>query len=117
MSKSSSDWRKRARREGSSHMTRSPSALEDVEINKEQAEDFYTYLIDHGVDLTPGESYKHLPYEQPLVSEEESKAPKLDLSVEPRSTRYVFSCARSGASRFSAPIRRSRWPSGSSAVT
>ncbi len=58
-------------------------ALEDVEINKEQAEDFYTYLIDHGVDLTPGESYKHLPYEQPLVSEEETRAPKLDLSVEP----------------------------------
>ena len=58
-------------------------ALEDVEINKEQAEDFYTYLIDHGVDLTPGESCKHLPYEQPLVSDEETKAPKLDLSIEP----------------------------------
>jgi RNA polymerase primary sigma factor len=59
------------------------AGLEDIEVTKEQVEDFYTYLIDHGVELTPGETCKHLPFEQPLVSEEETKMPRLDLSVEP----------------------------------
>ncbi|MGH2935312.1 MAG: RNA polymerase sigma factor region1.1 domain-containing protein, partial [Gaiellaceae bacterium] len=27
------------------------NGLEDVELTKEQVEDFYTYLIDHGVEL------------------------------------------------------------------
>src|SRR6266511_4487507 len=30
------------------------SGLEDVELSKEQVEDFYTYLIDHGVELLEG---------------------------------------------------------------
>jgi RNA polymerase primary sigma factor len=59
------------------------AALEDVELTKEQAEDFYTCLIDHGIELVEGETHKHLPHEQPLVPEEEAKTPKLDLSVEP----------------------------------
>jgi RNA polymerase primary sigma factor len=58
------------------------SGLEDVELTKEQVEDFYTYLIDHGVELLEGEQHKHPPHEQPEVVEEE-KAPKLDLTVEP----------------------------------
>ncbi len=57
------------------------AGLEDVELNKEQVEDFYTYLIDHGVELMEGETHKHPPHEQPQPEEE--KAPKLDLSVEP----------------------------------
>src|SRR5438094_537531 len=57
------------------------SGLEDVELSKEQVEDFYTYLIDHGVELVEGETHKHPPHEQPQPEEE--KAPKLDLSVEP----------------------------------
>jgi len=73
-------------------------ALEDVEISKDQAEDFYTYLIDHGVDLTPGESYKHLPYEQPLVSEEETRRPSSISRLSPRSTRCASTCVRSGVS-------------------
>jgi RNA polymerase primary sigma factor len=57
------------------------SGLEDVELTKDQIEDFYTYLIDHGVDLLPGEQHKHPPHEQPVAEEE--KGPKLDLTVEP----------------------------------
>ena len=57
------------------------AGLEDVELSKEQIDDFYTYLIDHGVELVEGETHKHPPHEQP--EPEEEKAPKLDLSVEP----------------------------------
>jgi RNA polymerase primary sigma factor len=57
------------------------AGLEDVELSKEQIEDFYTYLIDHGVELMEGETHKHPPHEQPPPEEE--KTPKLDLSVEP----------------------------------
>ena len=57
--------------------------LEEVELTKEQVEDFTTYLIDHGVELVEGEEHKRLPHEQPLVEEEKVKAPKLDLTVEP----------------------------------
>ncbi len=58
------------------------TGLEDVELSKEQIEDFYTYLIDHGIDLMEGEQHKHPPHEQPITAEEE-KGPKLDLTVEP----------------------------------
>ena len=47
--------------------------IEEVELTKEQVEDFTTYLIDHGVELVEGEEHKRLPHEQPLV-EEESRA-------------------------------------------
>src|SRR5919109_1526891 len=62
------------------------SALEEVELTKEQVEDFYTYLIDHSVELVEGENHKHPPHEQPALAETEdanAKAPKLDLTVEP----------------------------------
>jgi RNA polymerase primary sigma factor len=58
------------------------AGLDDVELTKEQVEDFYTYLIDHGVELMEGEMHKHPPHEQ-LPPPEEEKGPKLDLSVEP----------------------------------
>ena len=57
------------------------TGLDDVELTKEQIEDFYTYLIDHSIDLVEGEHHKHPPHEQPPPEEE--KIPKLDLSVEP----------------------------------
>ena len=57
--------------------------IEEVELTKEQVEDFTTYLIDHGVELVEGEEHKRLPHEQPLVEEEVKSAPKLDLTVEP----------------------------------
>jgi RNA polymerase primary sigma factor len=58
------------------------AGLEDVELTKDQIEDFYTYLIDHGVELMEGETHKHPPHEE-LPAAEEEKGPKLDLSVEP----------------------------------
>src|SRR5258705_3579513 len=57
--------------------------IEEVDLTKEQVEDFTTYLIDHGVELVEGEEHKRLPHEQPLVEEEVKSAPKLDLTVEP----------------------------------
>src|SRR5688572_30845977 len=62
------------------------TGLEEVELTKEQVEDFYTYLIDHGVELVEGEQHKSPPHEQPaLAGDDETKtpAPKLDLTVEP----------------------------------
>jgi RNA polymerase primary sigma factor len=58
------------------------AGLEEVDLTKEQIEDFYTYLIDHSIELMEGENHKHPPHEQPALAEEE-KGPKLDLSVEP----------------------------------
>ncbi len=57
--------------------------IEEIELTKEQVEDFTTYLIDHGVELVEGEEHKALPHERPLVEEEVKTAPKLDLTVEP----------------------------------
>ena len=59
------------------------SGLDDVELTKEQVEDFYTYLIDHSIELVEGVDHKALPHEEPVPVEEEKAAPKLDLSVEP----------------------------------
>jgi RNA polymerase primary sigma factor len=59
------------------------SGLDEVELSKEQIEDFYTYLIDHGVELHEGETHKHPPHEQPALAEDEKTTPKLDLTVEP----------------------------------
>jgi len=59
------------------------TGLDDVELTKEQVEDFYTYLIDHSIELVEGVEHKALPHEEPVPVEEEKSAPKLDLSVEP----------------------------------
>src|SRR4029078_11880339 len=32
------------------------AALEEIELTKEQLEDFYTYLLDHNIELLDGES-------------------------------------------------------------
>jgi RNA polymerase primary sigma factor len=58
------------------------AGLEEVDLSKEQIEDFYTFLIDHSIELVEGENHKHPPHEQPALAEEE-KGPKLDLSIEP----------------------------------
>jgi RNA polymerase primary sigma factor len=60
------------------------AGLDDVELTKEQVEDFYAYLIDHSVELVEGVEHKSLPHDEVAPSPaEEEKAPKLDLSVEP----------------------------------
>ena len=59
-------------------------SVEDVDLTKEQLEDFTTYLIDHSIELVEGEQHKSLPHERPIVAPEEvAAAPKLDLTVEP----------------------------------
>src|SRR5438105_939234 len=58
--------------------------LEDVELTKEQVEDFYTHLVERGIDLVEGEQHKTPPHEQPQPEDEKVAAiPKLDLTVEP----------------------------------
>ena len=58
--------------------------LEEVDLTKEQVEDFYTYLIDHGIELVEGVEHKAPPHEQPALAEDaKTAAPKLDLTVEP----------------------------------
>ena len=59
------------------------TGLDEVELTKEQVEDFYTYLIDHSIELVEGVEHKALPHEEPVPVEDEKVAPKLDLSVEP----------------------------------
>ena len=59
------------------------AGLDDVELTKEQIEDFYAYLIDHAIELHEGEEHKDLPHSEPVAVEEEKAVPKLDLSVEP----------------------------------
>src|SRR5437763_8017172 len=60
------------------------AALEDVELTREQSQDFYTYLVERSIELVEGERHKHPPQEQPALGEDDGKgAPKLDLSVEP----------------------------------
>src|SRR3954471_8637623 len=60
------------------------NGIEDVELTKEQVEDFYTYLVEHGVDLVEGEQHKAPLHEQQLPEDEKAVvAPKLDLTVEP----------------------------------
>jgi RNA polymerase primary sigma factor len=58
------------------------SGLDEVELTKEQVEDFYTYLIDHSIELVEGVEHKALPHEEPPPDEDKAP-PKLDLSVEP----------------------------------
>jgi RNA polymerase primary sigma factor len=58
--------------------------LEDVELTKEQAEDFYTYLTEHNIDLVEGEEHKAPPHQEVQPEDEKVPAiPKLDLTVEP----------------------------------
>jgi RNA polymerase primary sigma factor len=57
--------------------------LEEVDLTKEQIEDFYTYLIDHSIELVEGEEHKSPPHEQPSLAGDEKPPPKLDLTVEP----------------------------------
>jgi RNA polymerase primary sigma factor len=60
------------------------AALEDVELTREQSEDFYTYLAERSIELVEGEQHKQPPHELPALAEDEAKAPpKLDLTVEP----------------------------------
>src|SRR5215213_5876032 len=56
------------------------SALEEIEVTKEQLEDFYTYLLDHNIELLDAESRQATHANGVFAGE---KAPELDLTVEP----------------------------------
>ena len=71
--------------------------MEEVDLTKEQVEDFYTYLIDHGVELVEGVEHKTPPHEQPALAEDsKAAAPSSTSPSSPRSTRCGSTCARSG---------------------
>ena len=57
--------------------------IEEVELTKEQVEDFTTYLIDHGVELVEGEEHKTPAARAAARRGRGKSAPKLDLTVEP----------------------------------
>ena len=57
------------------------AGLEEVDLTKEQIEDFYTYLIDPSVELVEASSTS--PPAAATLAEDEKSAPKLDLTVEP----------------------------------
>jgi RNA polymerase primary sigma factor len=57
--------------------------LEEVELTKEQIEDFHAYLVDHSIELLEGEQHKTLPLEPVAPPEDDKAPPKLDLTVEP----------------------------------
>jgi RNA polymerase primary sigma factor len=59
------------------------AALEEVDLTKAQLDDLYAQLVDRSVELVEGERHKDPPQEQPALAEDELRAPKLDLSVEP----------------------------------
>jgi hypothetical protein len=46
------------------------NALEDVELTKEQLEEFTTYATDHSIELVEGEQHKRLPHEPVPVEDE-----------------------------------------------
>jgi RNA polymerase primary sigma factor len=56
------------------------TALEEIELTKEQLEDFYTYLLDHNIELLDGESKQQVQQDRLIHGE---KPPELDLTVEP----------------------------------
>src|SRR5437868_4934660 len=56
------------------------AALEEIELTKEQLEDFYTYLLDHNIELLDAESRQSAQQDAVFHGE---KPPELDLTVEP----------------------------------
>src|SRR6266540_3874009 len=47
------------------------TGLEDVELTKDQVEDFYAHLVDRSIELVEGEQHKHPPHEQPALVEDD----------------------------------------------
>ncbi len=57
-------------------------AFEDIDLTKEQYDEFYAYLAENGVDLLQGEEHRTPPHERPVLPVE-VKLPELDLTGEP----------------------------------
>ena len=58
------------------------TGLEEVELSKEQFEDFTTYLIDHGIELVDGRAAQDAAA-RAAARRGGEEPPKLDLTVEP----------------------------------
>ena len=56
--------------------------LEEVDLTKDQFDEFYAYLAEHGVDLMEGDEHKTPPHVQ-IEPPVDTKTPELDLTVEP----------------------------------
>ena len=90
------------------------NGLDDVELTKEQVEDFYTYLIDHGVELVEG--IEELAVRDPPRARDRGltrgvrlagcDTPRVRL-LKPRYYTGYQAAARAPRPR---PPRRSRWP-------
>jgi RNA polymerase primary sigma factor len=60
------------------------AGLDEVELSREQTEDFYAYLVERSIELVEGDQHKHPPHEQPALGGNEAEAPpRIDLTVEP----------------------------------
>src|SRR5512132_4023485 len=57
------------------------AGLEEVDLTKEQIEDFYTYLIDNCIVLLEGVDNMMTPHEEPVPDKE--RVSYLDLSFDP----------------------------------
>ena len=79
------------------------TGLEEVELTKEQIEDFYTYLIDHGVELLEGETHKRPPHEQPEPEEEKVSQARPDRRAVARLAQALPARDRQGAAPHSRP--------------
>ena len=75
------------------------SGLDDVELTKEQVEDFYAYLIDHSIELHEGVEHKDLPLAEPVVRRRRRSSRSSISRSSRRSTRCGSICARSGRCR------------------
>ncbi len=88
--------------------------LEEAEVSKDQVEDFYSHLVELGVEVLDADGEA---IERGTTARDE-RAPELDLTVEPEPRLACAStCARSARCRCSPPSRRSPSPSASSAAT
>src|SRR6266487_3334654 len=58
------------------------AGLEEVELTKEQIEDFYTYMIDHGIKLMEGETHKAPPPEQTTPEDQNAAAPQATATLD-----------------------------------
>jgi RNA polymerase primary sigma factor len=60
------------------------AGLQDAELQPEQIEDFYTYLLECSIELVEGEQHKQPPHVQPALPDDDAQEPpKLDLTLEP----------------------------------
>src|SRR3954454_13751891 len=60
------------------------TAIEDVELTKEQVEDVYVVVLEHSIELVEGEQHKTPPRQEGQTQEEKLRhVPKLDLTIEP----------------------------------